>query len=670
MIMNIRFIFASDQNNVVDVKKKSNDNDAFKFRQIAILKRITLDIRIRIDKFAVRSRFILKRFRNISKVRRRIFFSSEHFEAQIEKQDDEFFDDFIDDDDDDAMLDNDRSSIRQSRAKRSQNLETYQTHLRRQLNIKKMKKKLKFTLFTQRTLFSFTHSSKLHLLVVFSVHDLTNLYFESSNLWLSSKFVIEIRTIFKHNTNSKYFKIENKFVNVSLRLLKDVYNCTLKFKNLFKFIFSFATFDVFVDSRLKSCKNVVFLLLILKMYCNVMFDFVYSNIRHELNYIINQYRVRITKTHVYKTWSSILIWHEKNLIRIIRIDQNVSINWLFKHDVIEWTFKNIFVVESNKKTIDSQLFFISRATIKSKKSNKFVTIRNENCYEFNHNVFCKIDFCEYKHICIKCQRFDHDKFECFEIKIFKWLIDTFSFNFSSFVSMFSLLSFFISYFRHMMMSTSIEWFIENFLYDVAFENAFKFEIKMSLKIEKWKLYSLKHFDQNFVSKLFDIIKRNANVEYIEIKKIFDFKNYRSINEIFDILIVDFQKQFVVNQKIKIQSFFLSLHLFVLKFDFQIKRRMKTYSRFIVFKRRFNQRWHHIWCRNFKIRFVRWNHCNIHISRTRCCNVQRQFRNYIQIYFYDHFESLIVRFFLKEYVLHKIISIFRFTYCFFSFWFIC
>ena len=120
---------------------------------------------------------------------------------------------------------------------------------------------------------------------------------------------------------------------------------------------------------------------------------------------------------------------------------------------------------------------------------------------------------------------------------------------------FFLFFLFFFYFRRMIMSISIEWSSEKLLYDVAFDNVFKLEIKMSLKIRAWRFYLLEHFDQHFVSKLFDIIKRNANVEYIENKKFLVFNNHRSINEILDIFIVDFNKQLIA-QRVSKMFFFL------------------------------------------------------------------------------------------------------------------
>ena len=120
--------------------------------------------------------------------------------------------------------------------------------------------------------------------------------------------------------------------------------------------------------------------------------------------------------------------------------------------------------------------------------------------------------------------------------------------------------FYFFYFSKMIMSISIEWSFEKILYDVIFDDAFKFKIKMSLKIENWKLYLLKHFDQHFVSKLFDIIKRNANVEYIEIKKFHIFENHRLINEIFDILIANFNKHFIVRWINKMFFSFFKHHI--------------------------------------------------------------------------------------------------------------
>ena len=129
------------------------------------------------------------------------------------------------------------------------------------------------------------------------------------------------------------------------------------------------------------------------------------------------------------------------------------------------------------------------------------------------------------------------------------MIDAFFFDFDFF------------FFFKMIMSTSIEWSSKKILYNVVFDNFFDFEIKISLKIKTWKFYLLKHFDQHFVSKLFNIIKRNANVEYIENNKFFVFINHRLINEISNIFIVDFNKQRIV-QRMSKMFFFFTLHLFI------------------------------------------------------------------------------------------------------------
>ena len=567
--MNIKFTFASDKDNVV-VVKKNRDSDAFKLKSSASLKRVTLEIknRTRIDKSDTRFCFISKRslFRKLA---RKVISSSEHLENQIENSDD--FDthddlDLIDVDNDEH---NDASQTRQSRAKttKNQNLKTYQTNLRRRLNIKRMKKTLNINLVAQRTLLFFSHLSMLVVLFVLdsqnfffrdvlSAHVVTNSYLDSSNSWLFVEFFVfatKTRTSFLQIHNFEYSRIERKFSNVSLRLLKKIYNDTLKLRNLSKFFFFWATLSAFVDTRAKIFKNIQSLLMILEVYCNVMLDFAHSSIRHELCYVMSQYRCRILKAYTYKTWHSILTWHEKSLVRIIRIDQNIAINWIIRHDIIEWMLKNIVVTESSQKTNDSQSFFTSR-TIKKKFDR--ITINNETCVAFNNNNRCEFELCKWKHICIKCQQSNHNKFECFEIKIVKWLIETFSYDSFSLSLSFSSSSFFYS--RQMIMSISIEWSSKELSYDVALDNASNLEIKISLKVKEWRFCLLKHLDQYFVSKLLDIIKRDASVEYIENKKFHVFINHRSINEAFDILTVDFDKQFTA-RRVSRMSFSLSAH---------------------------------------------------------------------------------------------------------------
>ena len=156
-----------------------------------------------------------------------------------------------------------------------------------------------------------------------------------SNFWIFIEhvaFTTKIRTSFLLNNNFEYSKIEKKFLNVSLRIFKNVYSDTLNFRNFLKFFFSWTILSAFADARAKIFKNLHILLTSLKMYCNVMLDFAHSSIRYELSYVMNQYRLRILKTYTYKTWPSILIWHEENLARIIRTDQDIAVNWTTKHD--------------------------------------------------------------------------------------------------------------------------------------------------------------------------------------------------------------------------------------------------------------------------------------------------------------------------------------------------
>ena len=355
MLVDIRFIFISNKDNVV--VKKSNDSDAFKLKQSAFSKRVTFEIesRNRVNKLATRFRFISIRLsRNIFRnVRLRIFFSffsRDHFENQIENNEDDLnvmYDDFIDlDDDDYNAFDDDELQTRRSRSRarfsKNENFEQQKKNLRRKIflqrKIQTYRKKLSEFTLAQRTLFSllsFSHLSSSYVVVALIAQS------------------IEIRTSFLHMIHeSKYFRVKKTFVNVSLRLLQNVYYDRLNVRNLSKFIFFWATFDVIVDTRSNFFKNVLSLLMIMKMYCNVVFDFIHSNIQHQLNFVMSAYRIRIMKVYFYKTWSSIVTWHEKSLTRIIRIDQDVFVNWLIKYDFIEWKLKNIVIAESSKKTSD------------------------------------------------------------------------------------------------------------------------------------------------------------------------------------------------------------------------------------------------------------------------------------------------------------------------------
>ena len=204
MTMSIRFIFVSNKNNVFK-------NNAV-FKKKTSLKRITFDIRTRIDKSEARSRSISKRSlsRKFSKTRR-ISSSSEHLEVQIENSND--LDDFIDidddhdDDDDDAIFVHNSSSTRRSRARIQQStttqnqtlddLNAHKNNLRHQLkiqkNIRKLQKELKILKrhqsFAQRTLISFSQFSKLYLFVAFSV-SASNLYLFAPSVSISQNFYL------------------------------------------------------------------------------------------------------------------------------------------------------------------------------------------------------------------------------------------------------------------------------------------------------------------------------------------------------------------------------------------------------------------------------------------------------------------------------------------------
>ena len=254
--MNIKFIFVLNKNNIV-VVKKNRDNDVFKLKSFAFLKRIIFEIknRIRIDKFNRRLRFISKRF-FFSKARQ--ISSQNYFFVWTFRKSNRKFERF---------RHSRRFRFHRRKQRRKQRFVSNSTiesendkkskfenisnefsssieHSKKKNNIEYQFRRSTYvvfllTFFNVRRAFRVRFSTFLFCNVFFA-HVVTNSYLDLSNSWFFVEFFVfatKIRTSFLQIHNIEYSKIERKFFSVSLRLLKKIYNDTLKFKNLSKFFF-------------------------------------------------------------------------------------------------------------------------------------------------------------------------------------------------------------------------------------------------------------------------------------------------------------------------------------------------------------------------------------------------------------------------------------------------
>ena len=97
------------------------------------------------------------------------------------------------------------------------------------------------------------------------------------------------------------------------------------------------------------------------------------------------------------------------------------------------------------------------------------------------------------------------------------------------------------------------WISKNFSYDIASKNEKKLKIENSLIHDDWKTTLRQHFDKFFVKIFLRIIRFDAKMNYENFSQCFIFKNHVSIENFFDVFIVDIQKQLTLNKLLIVKS---------------------------------------------------------------------------------------------------------------------
>ncbi len=130
--------------------------------------------------------------------------------------------------------------------------------------------------------------------------------------------------------------------------------------------------------------------------------------QQSLQQIINTCRDRFIKMFDVYIFVSINFFHQKFVIRFIRIEQNDSILWRDENTEISY----MLVHASSKKIV----FDVSKSNVSSYRStssfskifkiskhfNNSFTFFNNVYRNFNKNQICFDNFCKYQYICLKC----------------------------------------------------------------------------------------------------------------------------------------------------------------------------------------------------------------------------------------------------------------------------
>lgn len=115
------------------------------------------------------------------------------------------------------------------------------------------------------------------------------------------------------------------FSNISRRYLENIFHNKLDIKNINKFIIDFFSTIVFEKINAFNARNIIDLVRNFDMYIYVVVSFIaQTTIKWNLYQVIILYRFRLMAMINYKTFASIRLYHEKFLVRIIRLDQDNS----------------------------------------------------------------------------------------------------------------------------------------------------------------------------------------------------------------------------------------------------------------------------------------------------------------------------------------------------------
>ena len=308
------------------------------------------------------------------------------------------------------------------------------------------------------------------------------------------------------------------FSIVNRKHFQNIWRKAFLLENLSKLSYDYFARNIIIvndnETLVVDLKDLAHLIKCFEIYCQIIIEFVHIVTRFELQKIVIMYRIRLIILVINHTFEFLLFFRKTFVYARIYEDQNDSEIWR----LIDRQLEDSHLIRRVKNNFLKTKTFIYSFDDKK----RLVRISVDYCRRFNNNLKC--EKCNYKHVCVICQSSNYEQKKCKQattksnkISIFRrsWLF---------------------------MISNFLLCISERFSYEMTTSKEFSLMKSNFLIINSWVARLEDYSNRCFVNALMRIFNHDAKIEYIDSSYLNLTQNHIFVNNIFDLLIVDLNKQ--------------------------------------------------------------------------------------------------------------------------------
>ena len=341
-----------------------------------------------------------------------------------------------------------------------------------------------------------------------------------------NRFSIEIfddwnddRRFFLNNNNEFiFFSFIKMFSIVNRKHFQNIWREAFLLENLSKFSNDYFARDVIIvdddETFVVDLKDLAHLIKCFEIYCQIVIEFAHIVTRFELQKTLIMYRIRLITLVINYTFKFLLFFHKTFVYARICEDQDDSEIWR----LIDKQLEDPHLVRRVKNNFLKTKTFIYSLDDKKRLVKVFV----DYCRRFNNDLKC--EEYNYKYVCVICQSSNHEQKKCKQTTTRSNKIS---------VSRRSWL---------LMISNYLLCISEKSSYEMTILEEFSL-MKSNLLIINSSIARLEdHSNRCFANALMRIFNHDAKIEYIDSFCLNLIENHIFVNNAFDLLIVDLNKQ--------------------------------------------------------------------------------------------------------------------------------
>ena len=327
------------------------------------------------------------------------------------------------------------------------------------------------------------------------------------------------RRFFLNNDNEFVFLFLIKmFLVVNRKHFQDIWRETFLLENLSKLFNDYFARDVIIidddDALAVDFKSLAHLIKCFEIYCQIIIEFAHIVTRFELQKTLIMYRIRLIILVINHTFEFLLFFYKTFVYARICEDQNDLEIWR----LIDKQLKNTHLV----RRVKNDFFKAKTSTHSSDDKRRLARVSIDYYRRFNSNLKC--EKCNYKYIYAICQSSNYEQKKCKQATTRSNKIS---------VSRYSWL---------FMISNFLLCISEKFSYEMTTLKEISLVKLNFLIINNWVARLESSSNRYFAKTLMLIFNHDAKIEYIDSSCLNLTQNHVFVNNTFDLLIVDLNKQ--------------------------------------------------------------------------------------------------------------------------------